>query len=236
MLRLGDVRSSLSDAKWIRQTARPLEVDSEHALLEYFSFSAKDIIEKYELDAICSNNLPWEMTSVPIRAMVLPIEGKLTTLANPKIVSMLGIENVASEGCGSVRGIYLEVARRFGAVIDAYVLEENKLARLCLLGYDARCALHEIDHLKGDLITEKGKIFGCNLGVPFGKTGTARYSLDLVLHHEDSVFWKVYEKGQSPVALNYGRPVKIALPETGEVNNYLSGKERWPFLQGKPIL
>jgi peptide deformylase len=75
-------------------------------------------------------------------------------IINPEIISMSG-ESVDEEGCLSLPGVTLNVTRHtrihvkgFSAVGRPVVLREK--------GFLARILQHEIDHLNGVLIVDKG--------------------------------------------------------------------------------
>ena len=73
---------------------------------------------------------------------------------NPKIISISKEEQSNQEGCLSFPNLWLDIKRP--ASIDVEYLDNtgNKCT-ITLKGIDARCFLHELDHLDGKVFTEK---------------------------------------------------------------------------------
>ncbi len=74
-------------------------------------------------------------------------------LINPRVVSTDGEMVTDIEGCLSVPGIQVEVARCEDAVVEALDLDGNEV-RIEADGFFARCLQHEIDHLHGITMLE----------------------------------------------------------------------------------
>jgi peptide deformylase len=72
----------------------------------------------------------------------------LVVLANPRVVSAEGTE-VAREGCLSIPDLTANVRRATAIVV------EHAEGRLTSEGFEARCILHEIDHLDGVLFLDR---------------------------------------------------------------------------------
>lgn len=86
-------------------------------------------------------------------AIVLSFEPYM--LINPTIESQSG-KQVGDEGCLSFPGLYLEVSRATSATISFQDMEGVTHKRT-FTGLQARCVLHEIDHLNGIVFTTKVK-------------------------------------------------------------------------------
>jgi peptide deformylase len=72
----------------------------------------------------------------------------LLVLANPRIVESDGGE-VAREGCLSIPDLTANVRRATRIVV------EHSTGRVICEGFEARCVLHEIDHLDGILFLDR---------------------------------------------------------------------------------
>jgi peptide deformylase len=81
---------------------------------------------------------------------------KMMPLINPKIMMMSKEQSIAEEGCLSLPEIWIQVARSEEIVVS-FLTPEGKARELKLVGWDARVAQHEIDHLDGVLITDRRK-------------------------------------------------------------------------------
>jgi peptide deformylase len=84
----------------------------------------------------------------------------LLLLANPRVLSEEGAK-VAREGCLSIPHLTANVHRATQITVEADALEltDNGLAvadlRIDTEGFEARCLLHEIDHLDGILFLDR---------------------------------------------------------------------------------
>lgn len=73
---------------------------------------------------------------------------------NPKILSISDEQNIVAEGCLSIPGIREEVVRPSKVDVEAQDLEGN-IFRISLDGLEARCFLHENDHINGVLFIDR---------------------------------------------------------------------------------
>lgn len=80
-------------------------------------------------------------------------EGRID-LVNPVLKSTFGPEEVFEEGCLSFPGLYFDVVRRRGVVIE-YFDAEGRPQKLRDEGLVARIAQHEMDHLDGVLFIDR---------------------------------------------------------------------------------
>jgi peptide deformylase len=74
-------------------------------------------------------------------------------LVNPRVVAASGAE-VAREGCLSIPDLTANVRRATHAVIEAVDLQGETLV-VDTEGFEARCLLHELDHLDGILFLDR---------------------------------------------------------------------------------
>jgi peptide deformylase len=77
----------------------------------------------------------------------------LLVLANPRVVSAAGAE-VAREACLSLPHLTANVRRATSIAVEA-VAPEGAEIRVETEGFEARCLLHEIDHLDGILFLDR---------------------------------------------------------------------------------
>lgn len=90
------------------------------------------------------------------RVFVIKLESTGETLAmfNPKIIETSPNENSAEEGCLSFPSLWLDVKRPATIKVE-YLDKHGKECQNTLSGIDARCFLHELDHLDGVVFTTK---------------------------------------------------------------------------------
>lgn len=89
---------------------------------------------------------------VPRQVAVVEIDGKVTPLVDPEIVSVRGEETI-EEGCLSLPRLYGQVTRPAQVVVKARDLSGKRI-RVRAEGLVARALLHEIDHLNGRLFID----------------------------------------------------------------------------------
>jgi peptide deformylase len=77
----------------------------------------------------------------------------LLVLANPRVVDASGSE-VAREGCLSIPDFTANVRRATRVVVEADTAEHAG-TRIVSEGFEARCLLHEMDHLDGILFLDR---------------------------------------------------------------------------------
>lgn len=83
--------------------------------------------------------------------------GQVLAMLNPVIQPYLSGElEKGVEGCFSLPGVKMEVERPSTCAVVYHNLKGHSRA-MGLLGYDARVVQHEVDHLNGVLITDKGR-------------------------------------------------------------------------------
>lgn len=78
----------------------------------------------------------------------VPDPAGLVVLANPKLVSATGSE-VAREGCLSIPDLTANVRRATEITV------EHSAGTFSTTGFEARCVLHELDHLDGLLFLDR---------------------------------------------------------------------------------
>lgn len=90
------------------------------------------------------------------RVFTIKLEQTGETLAmfNPKIVSVNNGEQEIEEGCLSFPNLWIKIKRPNKIDVE-YLDKHGKECKNTLTGIDARCFLHELDHLDGIVFTSK---------------------------------------------------------------------------------
>ena len=78
----------------------------------------------------------------------------LVVMCNPRIVEMRG-NIVMREGCMSVPHLTGDVARAAEVVVEGLEIGTGRTIRIEADAFEARCLLHEIDHLDGFVFVER---------------------------------------------------------------------------------
>lgn len=161
---------------WVSARAREIDLDNELHLAEYLAEIMAYSKELYQFAGVSSNNIYWNLTPVPIRAMYIPIGREFVTMINPKILNTEGKAFNSVEGCGSIPGNVYVVKRKPYLSVSGYT-PEKKYIELefgskdyeagedpVLSSYSSRASVvqHEMDHLDGITIKDKGILFDLN--------------------------------------------------------------------------
>lgn len=129
---------------------------------EDWNFETDDSAEQVESEMIQlmkANNgrgLAANQVGLLKRVFVIQLEGEIspTAMFNPKIINQSEELAGGEEGCLSFPNLWLDVKRP--ATIDAVYLDKlGKECKITLTGIDAKCFLHELDHLNGICFTDK---------------------------------------------------------------------------------
>jgi peptide deformylase len=90
------------------------------------------------------------------RFFVLRFGNRFQTFINPEIIKMGDVKTETAEGCLSIPDQWFVVSR--SRKIDVRYLDENLQVRKCRFhDFDAIAFQHELDHLDGILICDKGR-------------------------------------------------------------------------------
>jgi peptide deformylase len=98
-----------------------------------------------------------------LRLCLAKIGRKLTPLIDPEITWRGPAMDIAEEGCLSLPGIWMNVARPTEIVVR-YTSPKGAQEERRLAGLDARVVQHEVDHLEGILIVDYPPIVPANTG------------------------------------------------------------------------
>ncbi|MEX1012901.1 MAG: peptide deformylase [Waddliaceae bacterium] len=82
------------------------------------------------------------------------IDGTLRVFINPKIESLSDKREIDQEGCLSIPKIFGHVERPLRVTVSAQDIE-GKPFKITLEGLEARCVLHENDHINGVLFIDR---------------------------------------------------------------------------------
>lgn len=87
---------------------------------------------------------------ISTRVMVMHVQetGEYLVLFNPEVVSASELQYVANEGCLSFPGVILDIGRPKEVTVRYQDHLEREYTRV-FKDIDAKCVLHEIDHLNG---------------------------------------------------------------------------------------
>nr|WP_263313549.1 peptide deformylase [Mammaliicoccus sp. Marseille-Q6498] len=122
-----------------------------------FDESLKELITDLE-DTMFENDgvgIAAPQIGIDLKVAIVDMEQDgILQLVNPIVVSQSENTEVDVEGCLSVPGVYGEVERSKMIVVKSYDINGNEVE---LTAYDdvARIILHEIDHLYGEMFTDK---------------------------------------------------------------------------------
>jgi peptide deformylase len=81
-------------------------------------------------------------------------DGDLLVFINPKLSNPGEEYDIRDEGCLSIPGLYVPVARPLTIEVEALDLEGKPFKIRCS-GYQARCCMHENDHINGVLMVDR---------------------------------------------------------------------------------
>jgi len=89
------------------------------------------------------------------RVFIIQLEGQQPlAMFNPRVLSASEDLVLGEEGCLSFPDLWLDV-KRPKTIEAAYFDKTGKECIITLVGIDARCFLHELDHLNGVCFTDK---------------------------------------------------------------------------------
>ena len=92
-----------------------------------------------------------------IQLIVVMVKGKPTIFYKPTILSFGPEYDIVEEGCLSLPGIKREIKRPTLVKFSAIINKNGKRKEFTLRGLEARCLLHEVEHLQGITILDERK-------------------------------------------------------------------------------
>ncbi len=162
---------------WVKTRAREIEPDSEWHLAVKLDKIMQYFKELHKFAGASSNNITWNRTTTPIRVIHIPAtERKHLTLVNPKVMELTGREINSVEGCGSIPDQHYLVKRKSTISISGYTVEKKYIEleygptddkpdeKPVFSSYHNKASIvqHEMDHLDGITIKDKGTLFDLN--------------------------------------------------------------------------
>jgi len=162
---------------WVKTKAREIDLSNELPLVKYLDQIMKYFRVLNTFVGVSSNNIYWNLTPCPIRVMLIPTaESKYITLVNPKILKLEGRDINSVEACGSVPDYNYEVKRKPYVSVSGYTIEKKYIEleygstdyyagdEPVFSSYSNKewIIQHEMDHLDGITIKDKGTIFDLN--------------------------------------------------------------------------
>lgn len=132
----------------LKEVARPAQASEIDAI-------ARDLIDTMRSFERCVG-VAAPQIGIPARVAVVDVSGHpkaetsngLIVLANPRLVETRGSE-VGREGCLSLPDVTANVRRPRAVVV------EHAAGRVECAGFEARCVVHEMDHLDGVLFLDR---------------------------------------------------------------------------------
>ena len=94
--------------------------------------------------------------SESVRICLARLNGRMTPLINPDILSRSAEKDIAEEGCLSLPNLYVNVPRSLSIVLK-YQNAKGEIQERRLTDLEARIVQHEVDHLEGVLIVDYRK-------------------------------------------------------------------------------
>lgn len=140
----------------LKKTAEPLDPSRRDKM----ALVAKDLVDTMQAHPGCVGIAAPQLDHL-VRMVAVDVSDHprattsngLLVLINPSVVEASGNE-VAREGCLSIPDFTANVRRPTHVVIEAATPEQDK-RRIASEGFEARCLLHELDHLDGILFLDR---------------------------------------------------------------------------------
>jgi len=130
----------------LRRTAKPVETIDD----EIRDICRRMVEEMLRADGV---GLAAPQIGIPLRIIVLDVEGEFHVLINPELLFVSEETETGIEGCLSVPGVHAEVARSAQATIAGTTLGGERV-EITGEGLLARAMQHEMDHINGHLFVD----------------------------------------------------------------------------------
>lgn len=124
-----------------------------------FTVDNADVVESQLVEIMQSNGgigLAANQVGLLKRVFVIKLSTSDTPIVmfNPSVVNTSDNEQEGEEGCLSFPNLWLGIKRPYKIDSEYFDKQGNKCT-ITLAGIDARCFLHELDHLDGKVFTQK---------------------------------------------------------------------------------
>jgi peptide deformylase len=117
-----------------------------------------EIMEKQLIELMTANNgvgLAANQVGIAYRVFAIKLSDREPLcMFNPKVAAYSKDSVEGEEGCLSFPGLWLKV-KRYSTITAEYLDKHGNQCTILLKGLDARCFLHELDHLDGVCFTDK---------------------------------------------------------------------------------
>lgn len=117
-----------------------------------------EIMEKQMVELMLANNgigLAANQVGIAYRVFAIKLSDREPfCMFNPKLLGYSTALEEGEEGCLSFPDLWLKV-KRYSIITAEYLDTQGKACTITLKGLDARCFLHELDHLDGVCFTDK---------------------------------------------------------------------------------
>jgi len=145
---------------WLLHKAKNIDTNKGLKRVKALDKIMRGFMTRYGWRGASSNNVYWNGTKVPIKLIVVPRprDDRLVTLINPKYKELRGQQVIATEYCGSIPNKPFLVARFPIAIVECTLINGNSTImdyNFLLSTRNSIILQHEIDHLKGVLISHK---------------------------------------------------------------------------------
>ncbi len=130
--------------------------------MEHFDSTLQDLLDEM-LDLMRTSKgigLAAPQVGILKRFFICEISDRKISIMNPIVKNAKG-KSELEEGCLSLPGVIVSITRKQSICLSGYNFKGQKI-ELELTDLWARVVLHEIDHLDGVLICDKGKLHGDN--------------------------------------------------------------------------
>ena len=140
-----------SPNEWLQKVVKPFDFDE----LDAYSISQEMISLMLNEGGIglSANQVALDAQIFVMKPMLLEDKTPLTII-NPVIVQVTQDVELMPEGCLSHPGLFMSIKRPKGIVVQ-YLDKSAKECTIELYDIDARCFLHEYDHLQGIEFTDR---------------------------------------------------------------------------------
>jgi peptide deformylase len=138
----------------IRKVPDPV-LREEAVFLDRVTLSERELLDDMEYTMSQSGGIGLAAPQVGItKALIVALDskGRVFKIVNPVVVKSSGFDTMV-EGCLSIPEQSVEIERSYRVIIEG-LDQENRVLKLRAKGLFARVLQHEVDHLKGRLITD----------------------------------------------------------------------------------
>lgn len=137
----------ITDLRILRKPSKKVTKEDYYPLIS--------ILER-ELDAVSDIGVGLSAVQIGYHKKIglIKLNGQRIELINPKIIEKYGRFNHKKEGCLSLPGLKVDVARYYDIVIENGLDDERRTYNLA--GIESVAVQHEINHMNGKLIIDRG--------------------------------------------------------------------------------